>query len=436
MSNPSSTTTTTFSNLQGDFKIKYAPQIEQLVPEFAILQKKETGLDFREQERNAIGASYNIPLVLQDPQGFSYLGTAGGVTQLQDPQPLIVQQASVIGSEINERVQLSNKALMSATPAGLKAFEQSAILAMKRMTAVTKNRIEGMALYGQSTGGMGTLSANPTNTSGSVWTFPISLATWSASWWLSCIGANVEFFQSNGTTQRSTVYAQVTAVDVANRTLTVTASSSLSGAGVVSGDTVFMKGANLGAGSYNEMCGLSVQFSDTTSTLFGLSRTTYTQLRGNPYAAGSAAISKDMIVQASTLAVNRGAMGDMICLVPSGSWTTLWSKDAALNRKDYSYSPNKSETGSEEIIYASLTGKITVVYHPFVKEGDFFLFPVEDVIWTGASQPTFNIPGRGDDEFFFVNQDYNSVEIREIGDLAIFAVYPGHCVMGTGVVNS
>lgn len=427
---------TTFNSLQGDFKIKYAPQIEVLVPEFAVLQKKETGLDWREQERNAIGASYNIPLVLQDPQGFSYLGTGGGVQDLQDAQPLIVQQASVIGSEINERVQLSNKALMSATPAGLKAFEQSAILAMKRMTAVTKNRVEGMALYGQSTGGMGTLSDNPTNTSGSVWTFPISLATWSSAWWLSVIGGNIEFFQSDGTTQRSTVYATVTAVDISTRTLTVTASASLSGAGVVSGDTIFMKGANLGSGSYNEMCGLQVQFSNTTSTLFGLSRTTYTQLRGNPFAAGSTAISKDMIVRASTLAVNRGATGDMVCLVPSGSWTTLWSKDAALNRKDYSYSPDKSTTGSEELVYASLTGKIKVIYHPFVKEGDFFLFPVEDVIWTGASQPTFNIPGRGEDEFFFINTDKNSVEIREIGDLAIFSVFPGHCVFGTGVVNS
>jgi len=430
------TTATSFANLQGDFKINYAPKIEVLVPEFAVLQKKETGLDWRSQDRNATGASYNVPLVLQDPQGFSYLGTTGVAQDLQPAQPMDVQQAAVIGSEINERIKLSNKALMASTPAGIKAFEQSAILAMKRMTSVTKNRVEGMALYGQSTGGMGTITGSVTNTTGSYWTFAISAATWSAAWWLTNIGANIEFFATGGQTQRGSVYAKVTAVDVATRTLTVLASASLSSAGVTATDVIFMKGANLGSGSYNEMCGLSVQFSNTTSTLFSLSRTTYSQLAGNPYNAGSAAISKDMIVTASTLAVNRGATGEMICLVPSSSWTTLWSKDAALNRKDYSYSPKKSETGSEEIVYASLTGQIKVIYHPFVKEGDFFLFPVEDVIWTGASQPTFNIPGRGEDQFFFTDQDQNSVQIRMIGDLAIFAVYPGHCVFGTGVVNS
>jgi hypothetical protein len=104
----------------------------------------------------------------------------------------------------------------------------------------------------------------------------------------------------------------------------------------------------------------------------------------------------------------------------------------ALRRFDGSYTPEKSESGTKELIYDSVNGQIKVVCHPMVKKGHFMIFNPKEVIWVGSAKPTFEIPGMSE-QFFRLVQDQNAVELQNYADIAIYAIKPGRTVVGTGL---
>ena len=415
----------TVATLNGLFKTQYAPDLNDLIPQHAILQQKIKYVPADKQN----GAFYAVPCVLRSNQGVSYLGESGGVGSLSTAINAIMKEAQVKGSELNIRGQLSYKALSQAATAGARAFKKSSSWLVEDMANVAFTRLELSTLHGQE--GLGKVFGTPAILSPTVVEVEISEATWATGIWVVLEGAQFEVW--NGDVSRSLVL-QLSKVTSDTRKLQFTY---VSGAGsfgsIAAGDDIYPNQAKDGA-AYNEMAGLFKQYSTTSGTLFGIqNRQDYSLLQGN-VASDIGEISSAKVVEAASLAVDKGLMTDAVLLVGTKTFADLNAENMGLRMFDSSYSGAKAENGSQALSYDHINGKITVICHPFVKGGQALIMDPNDALFVGSSKPTFEIPGMPE-KFFRLVQDYNAVELQNYADLAVFVHKPGQGVVLTGITH-
>ncbi len=416
----------TVSTLDGLFKVQYAQDLNDLIPQFAILNRDIKYVPADKQN----GKYYAVPCVLRSNQGVTYLGTSGGVGTLSTPVNAVMKEANVYGSELNIRGQLSYKALSQAASAGARAFKKASSWLVEDMTNVSYTRLELSALHGQV--GLGVVES--TSISGSEIDIVITEGEWAAGIWVVLEGALFEIFSAAGANRNLVV--QLSKVTSDTRTLKFTFVSGSGTVGsVVAGDVIFPNGARESAVDFNEMAGLFKQYSPSTLSLFGIDRAPYSLLQGNEYDLNSTQLTSARVVEAASLALDKGLMSDATLLVGTKTFADLNAENMGLRMYDSSFSAAKAENGTKEIVYDHVNGKIKVICHPFVKGGQALLFSMDDVLMVGSSRPTFEIPGM-QDRFFRLVDGSNAVEMQNYCDLAIFAHKPGQGVVLTGITHS
>lgn len=411
----------TVSALDGLFKTQYAADLNDLIPQHAILQQKIKYVPADKQN----GAFFAVPCILRSSQGVTYLGESGGVGSLSSAVAAVMKEAQVKGSELNIRGQLAYKALSQAATAGARAFKKSSSWLVEDMANVAFTRLELSTLHGQE--GLGVVEsvdfATPTKS------LIVTEPTWATGIWVVLEGANFEIW--DGATLRCEV--KLVKVESDLRKLTFTVTSGTFDNTLLGGD-IYPKGAKQGASAYNEMAGLFKQYSTTTGSLFAIDdRQDYSLLQGN-VVSGVGEISSAKIVEACSKAVDKGLMTDAVVLVGTKTFADLNAENLGLRMFDSSYSPAKAENGSKEISYDHINGKLSVICHPFVKNGQALIMDPNDCLFVGSSKPTFEIPGMPD-KFFRLVQDTNAVELQNYCDLAVFAHKPGQGVVLTGITH-
>lgn len=413
----------TLASLDGNFKDQFHDDVEELIPDHVILQRNDF-IDWVPSDKMN-GEFYSVPTLLRSSQGVTYLGETGAVGDLETPVAAVMKEAQIKGSELNVRGQLSYKVLSQASAAGPKAFKKASAWLVEDLAQVAFTRIEIAALYGQS--GIGTIESVVDNTGNA--DVVISEATFAPGLWIPLEGARLDSF--SGTTLMNTGGAlTLNSVTTSTRTLNISYTGAF-GTQLVAAQVLFPRGAAITGGTFNEMIGLRKQFTATTGTLFNINRASYSLIQGNTKSSIGTP-TKAKIVDAAMLAVDKGAMSGLTVLVSTKMWSKLAAEDMALRMFDGSYSKEKSQSGSKELIYDFLGGSIKVVCHPMVKYGEAFLFNPEDVIWVGSAKPTFEIPSMPE-KFFRLVQDKNAVELQNYADIAIYALKPSQCVMLTGI---
>jgi hypothetical protein len=410
----------TVDTLNGLFKTQYAPDLNDLIPQHAILQQKIKYVPADKQN----GAFYAVPCVLQSSQGVSYLGESGDAQSLQNAINAIMKEAQVKGSELNIRGQLSYKALSQASTAGARAFKKSSSWLVEDMANVAFTRLELSTLHGQV--GLGVVESVDAVARSVV----ISDESWATGIWVVLEGALFDFW--DGATKRCT--AKLVKVESDLRQLTFAAPTF----GVLDntslGADIFPAGAKTGATTFNEMCGIFKQYSTTSGTLFNIQdRQNYSLLQGN-VVSNVGEISSAKIVEACSKAVDKGLMTDAIVLVGTKTFADLNAENMGLRMFDSSYAGAKAENGSQALSYDHINGKLSVVCHPFVKSGQALIMDPNDALFVGSSKPTFEIPGMPE-KFFRLVQDYNAVELQNYADLAVFVHKPGQGVVLTGITH-
>jgi len=409
----------TVDTLNGLFKTQYAPDLNDLIPQHAILQQKIKYVPADKQN----GAFYAVPCVLQSSQGVSYLGESGNAQLLQDAVNAIMKEAQVKGSELNIRGQLSYKALSQASTAGARAFKKSSSWLVEDMANVAFTRLELSTLHGQV--GLGKVE----NTIGTTQVL-VSDETWATGIWVVLENAMFDFW--NGGTLQCT--AKLIKVESDDRILTFAAPTFGSIGAISVNADIFPKGAKTGATAFNEMCGIFKQYSTTSGTLFNIQdRENYSLLQGN-VVSGVGEISSAKIVAACSKAVDKGLMTDAIVLVGTRTFADLNAENMGLRMFDSSYAGAKAENGSQALSYDHINGKLSVVCHPFLKSGQALIMDPNDALFVGSSKPTFEIPGMPD-KFFRLVQDTNAVELQNYADLAVFVHKPGQGVVLEGITH-
>ena len=412
----------TVSTLNGLFKTVYADKLLDLVPDYAVLQKK---IPFVSADKET-GNFYAQPVNLSHEQGFTYNGDAGSVVTLNAAINSTMKEAQVKGTEMILRTQITYTALSRASKAGPKAFKRASAWKVEDMNNSMRKRLEISMIYGQSSIGE---VESITSASGSG-TITITAASWAGGIWAGAENAAIDSFTS--TTKNNTGGdIVITAVNSDTRTLSVTCTGTFSNE-CQAGDLLFFKGTNSGSSVFTEMAGLQ-KIIQNSSTLFNINAGTYSLWKGNTVSSVGQ-LTHAKVQDALARAVNKGLMDPVLLLVSPKGFNTLNADLAALRMFDSSYG-TEGKNGFEKLVFHSVNGPVEVVSHPLVKDGDAFIVPLDSVMRLGSVDLSFGVPGM-DETFFTLVANTNAVELQCMADQAIFLEKPAHAVYLSGITYS
>lgn len=422
---------TDITQLNGLFKEVYGDDIVNLVPDASKFTKM---VPFTQKDKEN-GNFYHQPVILSYEHGFTYAAAGAGAFALNTQVPMTMKDAQIVGSQVLLRSAISYDTAYRASNSK-KAFVETTKLVVDNMMESVAKRLEIQSFYGQV--GIATLSAR-TNIDATHSRYTVTLKEWAAGIWAGLETAQIDVFQANLSTKiNSNGPLNIDSVDLAARQFIVSGVA----ADITALDsyvnsnpdlaTVFFLGAN-SAGTFQEMAGIK-KILTNTGTLFNINASTFTLWKGNTYSSGNAALTFGKVIDAIAEGANRGLSEDVTVFLNPKAWGNISTDQAALRRYGANYSPAKTQNGSESVEFYSQTGKVTLVPHIFIKEGDAFVLPLKRVKRLGATDVTFRRPGRPDDIFLELtgNAGY---ELRLYTDQAVFIETPARAVLVNNIVN-
>lgn len=411
-----------FSSLSGWFKELYASDASYPIPKASWLLKN---IPFNKAE-TGVGNNYHQPVYLSMEHGITTAGSDAGAFTLNAAVAGVMKDATIAGMQMVLRSRMDYET--AARAANSKAsFGSATELLVKNMTDTIGKRLEIMFLYGRK--GIGAVNANTTTST----TFVVSAGTWAAAIWggmegckLDILTSTLSAFSDSGTAQNCVV----SSVALSTRTITLSVARTLT-----AGDLVFFAGAVVPGATptHTEFMGLDAITTEAT-TLFGISAATYSLFRGNTSTL-SASLTTTNILNALLDAIGKGLNEDVVLLCSHKAFQGLVSPlidpkastgstntQVGATRLDRKGGPNL-ELGSSGAKILGAQGSIEIMPHLYVKDGDGYAFPKSALKRVGATDVTFNLPGRGD-EFFLHVPDAAGFELRCYSNQALFSPTP------------
>lgn len=400
----------TVSSLNGLFKEVYGEKLEHLIPEGTKFMQK---VPFSARKKE-LGSLYHQPVVLGLEHGITYAGPNDDAFALDDAINGVIKDATVQGSQMMLRSRLGIAAASRAAGGEPKAFENATKFLVRNMLKSMARRLEvGMFYGGVGIGAVDSVAVND---------ITISTSEWAPGIWAGAEQMKLDIYDATSTTLRGT--AQVTAVDMDARTITVDAVPG----GVVATDLLYFKSAQ-----GNEAVGIHFILTNT-GTLFGINATNYTLWKGNESDLGGSPLSFGAVQDGIARGVEKGLDSRVCVFVNPRTWTDLLTEQAALRQYDSSYKVSVSESGHEEITFYGQNGKVEIVPSIFVKEGYSYILCMEEMLRIGSTDITFNRPDQGD-TFFRELENAAGYELRAYSDQALFCYAPGKNTLISGITN-
>ena len=418
----SAATTETVSTLNGLFKMVYANEVTNLIPDGVKAVKM-----YKFSEADRIGNKFNFPVKVTHPQSLTYAAAGDGAFALNAIIAGQSKNAEVDGAQLLLRDSMDYESAAKASEGGQRAFVKATRFMVEGMIEQMSKRLEIQAFYGGS--GLGSAVVTASSTSFSC---IITAATFAPLMWSGMEGCKLDCY-SGASKLTATLPVTVTAIALSTRTITGTISASdASGLNSQTVDLYFY-------GAYGkEFYGID-KIVTNSSTLFGIDASSYPLWTGSSYSAGSAALSLSKIEAACAQAAAKGGLdGEAVCWVSYKTWANLCSDMAALRMFDGSYSKD-GVNGFQSIKFFAINGPVEVIPSGYVKEGEAFILPKQGIMRIGATDMTFNIPGQAnesDERFFFPIADYAGFELRLFSHQAMVIKTPAKCVKITTIVNS
>ena len=231
--------------------------------------------------------------------------------------------------------------------------------------------------------------------------------------------------RNSGTLINTNADVVLSVVDVENKTITVTGNATDLG-NVAGTHDIFFKGSYA-----NSMNGIYKQLQNTGS-LFGIDASVYNLWKANAQAVGGS-LTFSQVLEGAAKAVGKGGLMEDACLVVSAvTFEKLNSDLGALREFDSSYSGEKLEIGTQNIVYRYQGGKLEVVSHPINKEGEAALFPKKGIKRIGTTDITF---GFGDGLYFEKLEGSAGYQVLCQYDFVILISQPAKCVYYSGITN-
>lgn len=289
---------------------------------------------------------------------------------------------------------------------------------LKNMKESHQYRLELSLLYGRD--GLGVVDTN-----GGAGVLNLTDATWSTGTWASGMsGAVLEAFTGTGAsvTQHNTDLV-ISAVDIANKAITVTGTSSA----VAPGDVLYFKGARTTTG-WNECPGIH-RILTNAATLFNISAATYELWKSQTYDV-SGNLSLTAIMQAAAMGVPFDLDKALLLCSPS-RFAQLASDEAALRR--YVQNTPDTKRGTKGISFLMGSVDVEILAHPLVRDGEAMLLAEETFHRVGSTDVTFAMPG-SDEKLSVMVTDATAIELRSMSDQGIYSERPAPSVLLTNII--
>lgn len=420
---------TTVSDLDGLFKVVYAGQLENLIPESAKLSKL---IPFSQEEK--IGKHYAQPVILTYPHGVTYGAPGDGAFTLNAAIAPKTQEAQVDAYQHVLRDSMDYETAAKASSGGEKAFRKATELSIELMMESITKRVELDMLYGQV--GVGQTSSS-SNQSATTTLITLTTASWATGIWAGMENATLQFYTAGLSLVSSSTDSifSVTQVNVTNRTLLVT--------GTATGITALDSAIGSGTcslwfnGSYGKQMAGLVKILSNTGTLFNISATTYSLWAANTVDIGGQ-MTMSKLLNALAVPSGRGLDEKVTVFVNDRTWANLASDQAALRKYDARYDEGRAKNGFKAITFYSQNGEVEIMPWNCIKEGIAIAVPLKQCKRIGSTDITWQLPG-GEPEnprFFRELADAAGFEYRVYSGQAIFIKKPARCLYMTGIVNS
>lgn len=428
----------TGGTLNGLFRQKYSKEVKNLIPDFAIIQKR---VPFSQAE--LLGDFYHLPVVVADEHGFTYGGSTAQNYTLNASIAMQLQDAQVTGYELTLTSEASYGAVSRSAKKGDTAVEKLVDLLMERMKSSTAKRVEIGLLYGQSLTGIGQISSG--TGSGTSRTYTLTTATFAAGIWAGLENCQLDCLETGSFSSgpiNTNAAIVVTSVNVGSNQVSVSGNSTdltAVDAAISTGAIFYFYGAAGQLGSANvskEMVGIDFIMTNS-GTLFNISASTYNLWQANTYSCSSAELSMGKVLSGLALPVARGLLQDTQLMCSPNTWANLNSDLGGQRFFDESYEPKKGEKGVRSIQYYGQNGLIEIISHPMCKQGEAFAVPFDIIQRVGSTDIAFRGEGpAGNEDYFFQNTSTNGWTIRCYTDQAIMIEAPAYCVKFTNIVNT
>ena len=431
------------TSLNGNFKNVYGSKIEDLVPETDILFRSDRVKFVSKKGRE--GLQFNQPVLVALPSSATWGLNA---PTLNAPIAMQLANAVITGSAITMRDVLSYDSAARAVGSDA-AFEATVGLVIRTLMKAHAKFCEIDLLYGNGgiTSGVSLCQSvsvtSPSGSSGAkTSTVTVTYGTWAPAMFSGFQNAVLDAYVAGSKLNSSGGYTIVSV----NATPT---GSTVGGSFVVTGSdanmTALYQSGSPGTTDFywysawgQNMVGLAGILQPSlypSGSLFGISATSYDLWAANTFACGSTQLTFSKLQQAVALAVSRGLDEEVMALISPVTFADLVNEQAGARRYDSSYSPKKGEQGVEALSYWGPNGKIEVLPHMFVHQGEGFIAPAKELMKVGPLDhiaPT--LPGVG--EIFFQSPLTASYEIRTFSDMAMLLNMPAKATYISGITNS
>ena len=429
---------TVLTSLNGNFKNVYGDKIKDLVPESDILYRNDRIKFVSKKGRE--GIQFNQPVLVSLPSSATW-GLNGPTLN-----PAIAMQmanATVTGSAITMRDVLSYDAAARAATSDA-AFEGTVGLVLRTLFKAHAKFAEIDLLYGNGaiTSGISLCQSTSVTQSGGTGTnvtITVTYGTWAPAIFSGFENAKLDAYVA-GTLVNTTGALTIVSVNV------VPASSSVGGTIVLTGAAADLNAVYAATGSTaidfywygafgNNMVGIQGILKNTGS-LFGINASSYSLWMANSFSCASTSLTFSKLQQAVALGVSRGLDETVMTLVSPVTFADLVNEQAGARRYDSSYKNAKGENGVEALTYWGPSGKIEVIPHIFVHQGEAFILPPAESVKVGPLDhisPT--LPGI-DGDIFFQSPTQASYEVRLFSDFGLLNNMPAKSVYVGSITNS
>ena len=428
------------TSLNGNFKNVYGKKIWDLVPETDILYRNDR-IKFVDKKGRE-GLQFNQPVLLSLPSSATW-GLNGPT--LNTPIAMQMGNAVVTGSAITMRDVLSYDSAARAAGSDA-AFEGTVGLVLRTLFKAHGKFAEIDLLYGNGAityGNNVALASSTASTqaggAGTNVTSTITYASWSPAIFSGFENALLDAYENGSGKLNTTQGLQIVSVGVVPATSTVGGTLVLTGAAADLNALYAASGTNVDfywSTAYgNNMVGIS-GILQNTGTLFGISAASYSLWQSNTFDCVNTQLTFSKLQQAVALGVSRGLDVATMALVAPVTFADLVNEQAGARRYDSSYKPAKNENGSEALTYWGPSGKIEVVPHMYVHQGESYIIPPEELIKVGPLDhisPT--LPGI-DGDIFFQSPTQASYEVRLFSDFGLLNNAPAKSTFVKNITNS
>jgi len=383
-----------------------------------------------------VGKSYLVPVVMQPPNGVTYIGKDPTATSLKAGRPMNIQEAEAFSYEtdVMEQTPWAVFQRQADNEQAVEAYLQVLMMFLKR-TAQTRKEVS--MLLGQYSGGLGTVASVVDNTT--YMTIGFTAATWRGGlWWALGPGATLDSF--TGTTKNNATGPLILiGVNPTNKTIDCQFSGTAASE-CAAGDIIIPEGSWDGT-TYTDMPGLLVQASNTSGTMFGLSAATYPNWAGNTATVGGIFTEDSEEFYLGQLR-NRGGEGKMTVYLPEPTWRDRVGQHSAKRIFDDSYTPNKQVGGEQDFDYSTkVYGRVEHELLSFLADGEALMQIDDNCVLIGSRDSRLGIPSRlgigdqdGEDNLLHVTGT-NYGESYASHDLGVVNRMPSSAQLLTGITH-